>query len=87
MPELVQYQRVMMEGKAVALETVKEVSGGKKKQDVVVADNSGSIQVTVWEAGSRPSVRHFIYKDGHASQFDNCYTWSRLCPKPWSSCI
>ena len=28
---------------------MKEVSGGKRKQDVVVADSSGSMRLTVWE--------------------------------------
>ena len=46
---MVQYQRVIVEGKVVELDKVKEVSGGKKKQDMVVADSSGSIRLTIWE--------------------------------------
>ena len=47
--ELVQYQRVTVEGKVVELDVVKEVSGGKKEQDLVIADSSGSTRLTVWE--------------------------------------
>ena len=47
--DLVQYQRVTVEGKAVDLEQMEEVSGGKMKQDLVVADSSGSIRLTIWE--------------------------------------
>ena len=47
--ELVQYQRVTVEGKVVELDVVKEVSGGKKKQDLVIGDSSGSTRLTVWE--------------------------------------
>ena len=46
---LVLYQRVTVEGKVVELEQMKEVSGGKKKQDLVVADSTGSIRLTIWE--------------------------------------
>ena len=46
---MVQYQRVIVEGKVVELDKVKEVSGGKKKQDMVVSDSSGSIRLTIWE--------------------------------------
>ena len=45
--DLAQYQRVTVEGKVVELDGVKEVSGGKKKQDMVVADDSGSIRLTI----------------------------------------
>ena len=38
-----------VEGKAVDLEQMKEVSGGKTKQDLVVADSTGSICLILWE--------------------------------------
>lgn len=47
--DMAQYQRVTVEGKVVQLNKAEEVSGGKKKQDMVVADSSGSIRVTIWE--------------------------------------
>ena len=42
-------QCVTVEGKVVELEQMKEVSGGKKKQDLVVADSTGNIHLTIWE--------------------------------------
>lgn len=38
-----------MEGKVVELDGLKKVSGGLKKQDLVVADNAGSIRLTIWQ--------------------------------------
>ena len=42
-------QCVTVEGKVVELEQMKEVSGGKNKQDLVVADSTGNIRLTIWE--------------------------------------
>lgn len=47
--KLLQYQRVTVEGKVVVLDGAKEASGGLRKQDLVVADSSGSIRLTIWE--------------------------------------
>lgn len=47
--DMAQYQRVTVEGKVVQLDKAEEVSGGKKQQDMVVADSSGNIRLTIWE--------------------------------------
>lgn len=36
--------------KVVDVDSVMEVSGGKKKQDVLVGDSTGVARVTVWES-------------------------------------
>ena len=46
---LAAFQRVLVEGKVVGVDDAVEVSGGKKKQDIVVGDASGTARVTVWE--------------------------------------
>ena len=48
--QLVAFQRVTVEVKALHVEEVMEVSGGKKKQDVTVGDSSGTARLTVWES-------------------------------------
>lgn len=49
--ELVAFQRVMVEVKALHEEEAMEVSGGKKnKQDISVGDSSGTARLTVWES-------------------------------------
>lgn len=47
--KLVSYQRVTVEVKALCVGDVMEVSGAKKKQDIVTGDSSGSARLTVWE--------------------------------------
>ena len=47
---LVPFQRVSCEVKVVNVDAVMEVSGGKKKQDVLVRDCTGTARVTVWES-------------------------------------
>ena len=47
--DLLPFQRVTVEVKAVRVEEPTEVSGGKKKQDVLVGDSTGTARFTVWE--------------------------------------
>ena len=47
--ELVQFQRVMVEVKAIRVDEVMEILGGKEKQDILVGDSSGTARFTVWE--------------------------------------
>ena len=47
--ELALYQPVTVKVKAVCVGDCVEVSGGKKKQDLVVADATGHCRVTIWE--------------------------------------
>ena len=47
--KLSQYQRVTVEGKVVELDGAKEVSVELKKQDLIVAESSGSIRLTIWQ--------------------------------------
>ena len=47
--KLVTYQRVSVEVKALHVEDVMEVSGGKRKQDIISGDSSGCTRLTVWE--------------------------------------
>lgn len=47
--DMSQYQRVTVEGKVMELDGAKEVPGGMKKQDLLIADSSGSIRLTIWE--------------------------------------
>lgn len=35
--------------KAIRLEAVEEVPGGKKKQDIIIADGTGTARFTIWE--------------------------------------
>ena len=44
--KLVNFQRVTC---GVKVERQLEVPGGKRKQDVVIGDSSGTIKLTVWE--------------------------------------
>ena len=39
-----------VEVKAVRVDDCMEVAGGKRKQDILVGDASGSMRQTVWEA-------------------------------------
>ena len=48
--QLIAFQRVSCEVKAVDVDAVMEVSAGKKKQDVLVGDSTGVARVTVWES-------------------------------------
>ena len=43
------FQRVNVVAKALRMEEITEVPGGKRKQDVIVADSTGTIRFTVWE--------------------------------------
>ena len=43
------YHRVSVEVKAICLEDVEEVSGGKRKQDVITGDDSGTVRLAIWE--------------------------------------
>jgi len=45
----VQFQLVIVEGKVVKFNQAMKVSGGRKKQDLVVVDSTGSSRLTVWE--------------------------------------
>ena len=47
--DLLPFQRVTVEVKAVQVEEPTEVSGGKKKQDVLVGDSTATARFTVWE--------------------------------------
>ena len=47
--KLVTYQRVSVEVKALHVEDVMKVSGGKRKQDIIIGDSSGCTRLTVWE--------------------------------------
>ena len=47
--DLLPFQRVTVEVKAVRVEEPTEVSGGKKKQDVLVGDSTATARFTVWE--------------------------------------
>ncbi len=44
-----QFQRVTVAVKAIRVDKAIEVTGGKKKQDVVVGDGSGTARATIWE--------------------------------------
>ena len=46
---LVTFQRVTCEAKVVSVDEVEEVSGGKKKQDVLLGDSTGTLRLTLWE--------------------------------------
>ena len=48
--KLVSFQRVTVEVKVVRMEDAVEVTGGKKKRDLIVGDASGSCRCTLWEA-------------------------------------
>ena len=43
------FQRVTVVAKAIHLEAVEEVPGGKKKQDIIIADGTGTARFTIWE--------------------------------------
>ena len=43
------YQRVNVKVKAVRIEDVEEVPGGKKIQNIVIADNTATARLSVWE--------------------------------------
>ena len=47
--KLVNFQRVTCDVKVLSVERPVEVPGGKHKQDVVIADASGTVKLTVWE--------------------------------------
>lgn len=47
--DLATFTRVSLAVKAVTTERVTEVPGGKKKQDIVIADSTGTARFTVWE--------------------------------------
>ena len=47
--ELALFQLVTVEVKA-GVDDCMEVAGGKRKQDILVGDASGSVRLTVWEA-------------------------------------
>ncbi len=47
--QLSQFQRVSAAVKAIRVDEVVEVAGGKKKQDVIIADRTGKARLTVWE--------------------------------------
>ena len=46
--KLVVFQRMTVEVKALRLEEVMEVAGGKKKQDIVIGDSYGIGRLTIW---------------------------------------
>ena len=48
--ELASFERVTVQEKAVRVDDSIDVSGGKRKQDILVADASGNVRLTVWEA-------------------------------------
>lgn len=48
--DLVEHQRVLCEVKVVSVEEVKEVSGGKRIQELLVEDCSGTARLTLWES-------------------------------------
>ena len=48
LPGLVSFQRVAVEVKALRVEDPLKVKGGKK-HDIIVADNSATARVKVWE--------------------------------------
>lgn len=43
------FQQMNVDVKVIRVNDVVEVKSGKKKQDIVVGDSSGSIQATMWE--------------------------------------
>ena len=43
------FQRVNVVVKAIRLEDIEEVPGGKKVQNIIVADSTGTVRFTVWE--------------------------------------
>jgi len=51
-----------VEGKVVKLNQVMEVSRGRKKQDLVVADSTGSSRLTIWEEGIGTVVEGKCYR-------------------------
>ncbi len=44
------FQRVTLVAKAIRVEEIGEVPGGKKKQDIVIGDGTGTARFTVWES-------------------------------------
>ena len=51
-------------------------SGGKKKQDIIIADTSGTLKVTVWEGyvdslevGSSYSLTNFVVREYAGSKY------------------
>ena len=44
-----EYERVTVEAKVIQLHEPQEVSGEMRKQDLLIADSSGSIQLTIWQ--------------------------------------
>lgn len=43
------FHRVTLVAKAIHVEEVVEVSGGKKKQDILIGDSTGTARFTIWE--------------------------------------
>ena len=49
LPDLAQFQRVSVAVKALRLDDPIQLTSGKRKQDVIVSDSTGSIRLTLWE--------------------------------------
>ena len=59
---IVPFQKITCTIKVVEISTPLEVSGGKKKQDVTIADTSGTIRLTLWENQIGQFELHRSYK-------------------------
>ena len=49
LPDLMPYERVSVAVKALRVEDPMEVTGGKRKQDIIIGDSSATTRLTVWE--------------------------------------
>ena len=47
--DIAPFQRVTLVAKAIRVGEVEEVAGGKKKQDIIVGDGTGTARFTIWE--------------------------------------
>lgn len=59
---LILFQRVSVEVKVVKVEDAMEVGNGKKKQDILVADDSATKLVTVWEEDTGKMEEGLCYR-------------------------
>ena len=46
---LINFQRITCQVKVLSIQSPVEVPGGKKKQDIMIGDSSGTTKLTIWE--------------------------------------
>ena len=49
LPQIQDFQRISLDIKVVYTEKPLEVTGGKRKQDVIISDDTGTARLTLWE--------------------------------------